>query len=67
MNYTFIFRQQVYFILSDLKFIGHGNPDNNLESLCITSYYCHFTDVLEGVDRMILYQAFLNTWGFILR
>jgi hypothetical protein len=28
---------QFYFVLSSLKIIGHGNPDNNLESHC-TSY-----------------------------
>jgi hypothetical protein len=27
--------QQFYFVVSELKIIGHGNPDNNLESLCI--------------------------------
>jgi hypothetical protein len=26
---------QFYFVVSGLKIIGHGNPDNNLESLCI--------------------------------
>jgi hypothetical protein len=26
---------QFYFDISGLKIIGHGNPDNNLESLCI--------------------------------
>jgi hypothetical protein len=31
----FIFRKQFYFIVSCLKIIGHGNPDSNLESLCI--------------------------------
>jgi hypothetical protein len=37
LNYTFIFRQQFYFIISGLKITGHGNPDNNLESPCVTS------------------------------
>jgi hypothetical protein len=34
------FRMQFYFIVSGFKIIVHGNPDNNLESLCtsITSY-----------------------------
>jgi hypothetical protein len=31
---TFIFLKHFYFVISGLKIIGHGNPDNNLESLC---------------------------------
>jgi hypothetical protein len=27
---------QFFFVVSGLKIIGHGNPDNNLESHCIT-------------------------------
>jgi len=34
-SYTFIFRKQFYSVVSGLKIIGHGNPDNNLESPCI--------------------------------
>jgi hypothetical protein len=34
MSYTFIFRKQFDFVFSGLKIIGHGNPDNNLESHC---------------------------------
>jgi hypothetical protein len=30
----FIFRKQFYYVASSLKIIGHGNPDNNLESSC---------------------------------
>jgi hypothetical protein len=30
--------QYARFFFSGLKIIGHGNPDNNLESLCILSY-----------------------------
>jgi hypothetical protein len=33
-QFAFIFRKQLYFVPSGLKIIGHGNPDNNLESLC---------------------------------
>jgi hypothetical protein len=33
--YTLIFRKQFYCIFSGLNIIGHGNPDNNLESPCI--------------------------------
>jgi hypothetical protein len=34
LSYTFIFRKQFFF--SNLRIIGHENPDNNLESHCIT-------------------------------
>jgi hypothetical protein len=34
-SYTFIFRKQFYFIVSGLNNLGHGNTDNNLESLSI--------------------------------
>jgi hypothetical protein len=36
VRYTFIFRKQFYFVMFDLKIIGHGNPDSNLESPCST-------------------------------
>jgi hypothetical protein len=29
-----MFHKQFYFAVSGLKIIGHGNPDNNLESPC---------------------------------
>jgi hypothetical protein len=35
LNYTFVFRKPFYFVAFGLKIIGHQNPDNNLESLCI--------------------------------
>jgi hypothetical protein len=38
LSYTFIFRKQFYFVVTSLKIIGHGNPDNDSESLCI-SYF----------------------------
>jgi hypothetical protein len=28
----FLIHKQFYFVTSNLKIIGHGNPDNNLES-----------------------------------
>jgi hypothetical protein len=31
---TFLFREQFYFVVSVFKIMGHGNPDNNLESHC---------------------------------
>jgi hypothetical protein len=34
LSYTFFFRKQFYFVVSGLKIVGHGNPDNNLESSC---------------------------------
>jgi hypothetical protein len=36
LSYTFTFRKRFYFVASDLKNIGHGNPDSNLESACIS-------------------------------
>jgi hypothetical protein len=36
LSYTFIFHKQFYFVVFGLKIVGHGNPDNNLESLCIS-------------------------------
>jgi hypothetical protein len=30
----FVFYKQFYFVVSGLQIIGHGNPDNNLESHC---------------------------------
>jgi hypothetical protein len=35
----FLSSKHFYFIVSSLKIIGHGNPDNNLESLCIIISY----------------------------
>jgi hypothetical protein len=32
-----IFRKQFHFVVSGLKIIGQGNPDNNLESHCTMS------------------------------
>lgn len=29
---------QFYYNASDLKIIGHENPDNNLESLCVLEW-----------------------------
>jgi hypothetical protein len=39
LSYAFIFRKQFYLLASDLKIIGHGNPDNNLESPGISFIY----------------------------
>jgi hypothetical protein len=36
LNYTLKFHKQFYFFISGLEIIGHGNPDNNLESFCIS-------------------------------
>jgi hypothetical protein len=30
--------RKFYFVVCGLKTIGHGNPDNNLESLCSDDY-----------------------------
>jgi len=39
-------RKQFYFVVSGLKIIGHGNPDNNLESPYI-SYLNLTTDIIK--------------------
>jgi hypothetical protein len=38
LSYNFIFRKQFYLIAFDLKIIGYGNTDNNLESRCILKH-----------------------------
>jgi hypothetical protein len=43
-RYIFILCKQFYSVISILKTIGHGNPDNNLESCCI------FNDVIPNSD-----------------
>jgi hypothetical protein len=46
--------QAVSFLISGLKIIGHGNPDNNLESLCISSS----SSFLLGLGPVVcLYQS----------
>jgi hypothetical protein len=37
---SYLFHKQFYFTVSGLKIIGQGNPDNNLESLCILTMGC---------------------------
>jgi hypothetical protein len=37
---------QFYFVVSSLKFIGHGNSDNNFESPCIAPSI--LTPALDG-------------------
>jgi hypothetical protein len=38
MNWILVYIQNDSKVLSGFLFIGHGNPDNNLESLCIYKY-----------------------------
>jgi hypothetical protein len=38
LSYVFIFCKPFYSVSSGLKIIGHGNPENNLESHCIIYY-----------------------------
>jgi len=38
LSYTFIFHKQFYFVVYGLKIIGHGNPDNNSESSCMSTF-----------------------------
>jgi hypothetical protein len=55
VSYTFIFRKQFYFVISGLKIIGHGNPDSNLESPCISEprFLCvHLRSVLFITDAL---------------
>jgi hypothetical protein len=46
LSYTFIFRKQFYFVISGLKIICHGNPDNNLESYSIYGF-----PMFRGINR----------------
>jgi hypothetical protein len=46
LSYTFVFRKLCYIIICGLKTIGHGNTDNNLESLCIWSI------ILKGFNKI---------------
>jgi hypothetical protein len=39
LSYIFIFRKQFCFVVSGLKIMGHGNPDNNLELPCILNQF----------------------------
>jgi hypothetical protein len=43
-GYNFIFLKQFYFIVFGLKIVGHGIPDNNLESHCtlVIFHICYF-------------------------
>jgi hypothetical protein len=36
--------EQLYFVVSGLRSIAHGNPDNNLESHCIFIYFNGLSD-----------------------
>jgi hypothetical protein len=49
LNYSFIFRNQFYFIVSGLKIIGHGNTGNNLELHCIN----RIIDFLVIINRPV--------------
>jgi hypothetical protein len=41
-----------YFLTSDLKIICYGNPDNNFESLCITTEEDHlYANKMGAVNR----------------
>jgi hypothetical protein len=56
LSYTFIFHKQFYFVVSGLKIIGHGNPDNNLESPCIL--YVLFVCLLQIYSASSCYVTF---------
>jgi hypothetical protein len=52
LSYTVIFREEFYFIIYNLKIMGHGNSDNNLESLCASSGHdIHATSLRLKVGR----------------
>jgi hypothetical protein len=51
--------EQLYFIFSDLKIIGHGNPDNNLESPRKTPTY-------QEKHQIVLTFLILNGEGFVV-
>jgi hypothetical protein len=48
----FIFRKQFYFAVSGLNIIGHGNPDNNLESPCVCMYVCMYIYDLKMISAV---------------
>jgi hypothetical protein len=50
LSYIFIFHKQFYFVISGLKIIGHENPDNNLESPCISVYKTNLAVLWLGIS-----------------
>jgi hypothetical protein len=57
LSYTFIFYKLFYFVFM-LNIIGHGNPDNNLESLCYHfSLYRSYGSVFGKGPRIPLEQV----------
>jgi hypothetical protein len=60
LSYTFIFRKQFYFLISGLKIIGHGNPDNNLESPCIYGLGWFYRWKNVSVIWLLILYAFLS-------
>jgi hypothetical protein len=59
MSYTFIFHKEFCFVFFRLKIIGYGNPDNNLETLCIYGSYSEEKNLLPlpGIEFRFLHRA----------
>jgi hypothetical protein len=55
--HIFIYLKQFYFAVSGLKIIGHGNPDNNLESYILSC--CCFVKHLQcsSLDLTVEWSA----------
>jgi succinate dehydrogenase/fumarate reductase-like Fe-S protein len=45
LELVFIFHKQFYYVVSGLKIVGYGNPDNSFESSC-TYEVCETCSVL---------------------
>jgi hypothetical protein len=52
--------KQFYFVVSGLKILGHGNPDNNLESLCICIYL--FGHKCSYFGRYVTIRVVVKRW-----
>jgi hypothetical protein len=55
----------LYFVVSGLKIIGHENPDNNLESLCISLRVPYIARVI--LTGLSLLHMDTNTNNFVLK
>jgi hypothetical protein len=49
-----MFRKQFCSVISGLKIIGHGNPDNNLES------HCTFMGIQHGSEQCPLFEVSMH-------
>jgi hypothetical protein len=65
LSETFTSHKEFYFVTSNLKSIGHENPDNNLESLCVISVFksrrVRWARHLESIyDKRNAYKTFAD-------